>query len=362
MKKKLTRIVLTGGPCAGKTTALAKIVEKFSDMGYLVFVLPEAATLMHQAGVNFLTTDRSYYYNAEKALLKFQIEMENTFVQLLKSQEKPGLLICDRGVMDIAAYLDTESWQALTDELSYSNVKLRDERYDAVIHMVTAANGAEQFYSRENNVARTESVEQAIFIDNRLIQVWTGHPHLRIVGNEYGFEHKINKTIAEIADVLGEPEPLETERKYIVEVVGNIPNAIESEIYQTYLTTDDGSELRVRKRGSNGSYIYFLTSKKAVSDETRIETEKQITPEEYINFLQKADSNKQTIHKLRKCFVWERQYFELDNYLSPEIKFTIMEIEGFENHRDIKFPSFINVLEDVTGKAAYSNASLATNQ
>jgi len=45
---------------------------------------------------------------------------------------------------------------------------LRDTRYDAVIHLVTVANGAESFYTSYNNVARYETVEMAIAVDYKL--------------------------------------------------------------------------------------------------------------------------------------------------------------------------------------------------
>lgn len=41
---------------------------------------------------------------------------------------------------------------------------LRDQRYDAVVHLVTAADGAENFYTLANNEVRTESIEQAVEI------------------------------------------------------------------------------------------------------------------------------------------------------------------------------------------------------
>ena len=58
MNKNITRIALTGGPCAGKTTALAQIIEHFSDLGYLVYALPETPTLFSNASINFATPDR----------------------------------------------------------------------------------------------------------------------------------------------------------------------------------------------------------------------------------------------------------------------------------------------------------------
>jgi hypothetical protein len=43
---------------------------------------------------------------------------------------------------------------------------LSHERYDCVLHLVTAALGAEQYYTKDNNSARRESLAEAIEIDN----------------------------------------------------------------------------------------------------------------------------------------------------------------------------------------------------
>lgn len=44
-------------------------------------------------------------------------------------------------------------------------MQLRDRRYEAVIHLVTAAQGALEFYSNSNNEARYEDVEDAKVLD-----------------------------------------------------------------------------------------------------------------------------------------------------------------------------------------------------
>ena len=37
----VTKIVITGGPCAGKTTALSWIMNSFTEKGYVVLIVPE---------------------------------------------------------------------------------------------------------------------------------------------------------------------------------------------------------------------------------------------------------------------------------------------------------------------------------
>jgi hypothetical protein len=59
-----------------------------------------------------------------------------------------------------------------------------DRRYIAIFHLVTAADGAEKFYSLENNGIRIESIEQARAIDKRTCLAWIGHPKLYVFGRK----------------------------------------------------------------------------------------------------------------------------------------------------------------------------------
>ena len=54
---------------------------------------------------------------------------------------------------------------------------MRDNRYDQIIHLITAANGAEEFYRLDNNACRTEGIEQARQIDEKCARAWVGHPY-----------------------------------------------------------------------------------------------------------------------------------------------------------------------------------------
>ena len=53
----------------------------------------------------------------------------------------------------------------------------RDGSYDGVMHLVTAADGAEEFYTLDNNDARSEDLSAAIDVDNNVQNVWSGCPH-----------------------------------------------------------------------------------------------------------------------------------------------------------------------------------------
>ncbi len=110
--------------------------------------------------------------------------LEDTFIDNALYQDSPVIILCDRGVMDGSAYTDDNVWQALLDETGWSTIQLRDRRYEAVVHMRTAAAGAEEFYTGANNEARYENIDQAKELDNRLVNAWVGHPHFSIIDND----------------------------------------------------------------------------------------------------------------------------------------------------------------------------------
>ena len=95
-------------------------------------------------------------------MLETQIHLEDYFMELAylaKDDAEDAVVLTDRGLMDGSAYMKAESWQALLDEKGLSEINLRDKRYDSVIHLVTAADGAEEYYNL-GNAARYE-VERA---------------------------------------------------------------------------------------------------------------------------------------------------------------------------------------------------------
>ena len=123
-KNDITKIVLTGGPCAGKTTALVRIIEHFTGLGYQVFTLPEIPTICIQAGVNYLTDDRQYHYEAEKATLLMQMHIEDRFMDIARKCGKPSIVVCDRGHQCANTAVATAG--IATDEGSHESSRLVD--------------------------------------------------------------------------------------------------------------------------------------------------------------------------------------------------------------------------------------------
>ena len=357
------RIVLTGGPCAGKTTALVRIVDHFSNLGFKVFTVPEVPTLYSLGGWSYLTPNRDLYYEGELAILKTQLALENSFMRLAETCTKPTFVVCDRGTMDISAYISPEMWDDITAKCDTSTNELR-HRYDAVLHLVSAADGAEQYYTVATNSTRYEQATEeglqiARDLDKKVNKAWTGHPHLRVINNHDDFDTKLRRVLKEISNVLGIPQPIEEERKYIVELTGELPECIESDIKQTYLVADPGCEVRLRRRCFQGEVVNVHKTKKRVSSTEVLETERQVSNALYESLLQQADPYRATIHKTRHSFIWKGQYFELDTYHEPVDNLMVLETKGVAQQESVNFPPFIKVIEDITGNQQYYNYNIA---
>ena len=360
----IKKIVLTGGPCAGKTTALVRIIEHFSSLGFKVFTIPEVPTLFTQAGMNYLTKNRGFFYEGEKATLEIQLALEDKFMRMAQECTKPCIIVCDRGAMDISAYMTPDTWDQITRAVGTSTPELR-ERYDAVLHLVSAADGAEQYYTTSTNAQRYEQMNEAGLriargLDKKVIHAWTGHPHLRVINNHDDFDCKMNRVIKEISNVLGLPQPIVEERKYIVEVNGAFPeDSIQSEITQTYLQAEPGAEIRLRRRGWGQKQVYVHTTKKKTSDNEELVTERQINLSLYEMMLSLADPNRHTIRKQRNSFIWKGQYFEVDTYKEALDGLVILETKGIAEGEPVKFPPFLHVIKEITGDENYYNYNLA---
>ena len=357
----ITKIVITGGPCAGKSTAMTWIQDHFTKLGYTVLFIPETATELITGGVAPWTCNTNLDF--QEFLAQLQITKEDVYERAAKNMDKDKVLIvCDRGLLDNKGYLQQKEFKELTKRLDTAEVELRD-MYDAVFHLVTAANGAAEFYTLANNSARTETPEEAIAKDNALIAAWTGHPHFRVIDNSTDFNGKMLRLVHEISSFLGEPEPYEIERKFLIDYpdiawLESLPNCEKVEILQTYLNSAPGDETRVRQRGKDGHYMYIKTTKKNVSAVKRIEIEQRLSKDEYLRLLMDADTNMHPLRKTRYCLTYKNQYFEIDVYPFSTTK-AILEIELNDENTPIEFPPELNILREVTDDRRFRNAELA---
>ena len=201
-RKEPYRIVLTGGPCGGKTTCMNALVTHFKEKGFRVFVVPEVPSILISGGVDFAALDKDGFIRFENNLLSIQVAMEETFIDLARSSDGPALVLCDRGTMDPAAYMDDEMWRTILSAQNWTESALRDDRYDAVIHLVSTAIGAEEFYTTDNNEARKESPELAAELVRKVEKAWSAHRNHQVIDNSNGFDEMLGKVVAAIEAVV----------------------------------------------------------------------------------------------------------------------------------------------------------------
>ena len=159
----------------------------------------------------------------------------------------------------------------------------------------------------------------------------------------------------------------EIERKFLINNVDALTlhkytdgNIEESQIEQIYLIANE-CERRIRKKAKNGKTVYFYTEKLPITGLKRIENERQITEDEYLNFLSESDPALSPIRKTRYAFIYKGQFFELDVYEFSSTK-AILEIELQSESAPVELPEFIQVIKEVTYDKAYKNHSLAKTQ
>lgn len=201
------RIVLTGGPCAGKSTALARIHSHLEYHGVQVYRVPEAATLLLGGGILVKDAPLSHMLSFQRGIVRVQIAVEDAFDLFARLVGCKAVLLCDRGVVDGSAYLPRHAWEALLAEEQLDEVELREKRYTAVVHLVTAAHGVEHAYGTHSNAVRYEDVAGAREVDDRLRQAWVGHPNLCIIDTHPDFEVKMHRVVCAVSDIVGVPMP-----------------------------------------------------------------------------------------------------------------------------------------------------------
>ena len=85
--------------------------------------------------------------------------------------------------MDGSAFIEPAQWQAVMDDLGLNTLMLKDNRYEGIIHLVTAADGAPEFYDLSSNEARYDTLESAIITDQKLRNAYYDHPKWMFIDN-----------------------------------------------------------------------------------------------------------------------------------------------------------------------------------
>lgn len=134
--------------------------------------------------------------------MKLQLALEDSIFDIARfqSNSRPTIVICDRGALDIKPYVPCDIWDIILKDLELNEERLRS-RYSVVLHLVTAAIGAESYYSNASNEVRTETAAEARDLDEKTFSSWKEHPFLfRFDNNFESFEQKLGKVVSVVVD------------------------------------------------------------------------------------------------------------------------------------------------------------------
>ena len=192
MSPSANKIVLTGGPGAGKTVITHRLARDFPDRFVLV---PEAATHVYSdLATRWDKLDREGRKRVQRLIYAHQIAQEDRVLE-----QNPGkTLLLDRGTIDGAAYWP-DGPGAYWQDLHTTNSR-ELSRYDHVLWLETAA--ALGIYDGDaSNPVRFESPTAAVESGKLLLALWKDHPHLHHVGAFVTLDDKISAVMEILGDV-----------------------------------------------------------------------------------------------------------------------------------------------------------------
>uniref|UniRef100_A0A7S3KBM5 Uncharacterized protein n=1 Tax=Euplotes crassus TaxID=5936 RepID=A0A7S3KBM5_EUPCR len=247
--------------------------------------------------------------------------------------------------------------------MSWNEVHLRDSRYDAVIHMVTAADGAVEHYDLGTNEARYEEIEPAKNVDNKIRKNWSGHSQFYLIDNKVNsFEEKIEKVERVVLNLLGIPQATIFNCKYLVQTYEISEPGLSVEhftVKEFFLLSSPNMEVKIIQKGDKRSFNYTLETKVFKNDQWTTR-KKQISSRDFIQMIQeKQDDSKIELEKSRMTFLYKNQFFVIDTFENIEGRPSLLKIETENDVENVERPSFIKFIREVTDEEAYSTYNMA---
>lgn len=194
---KITKIVLTGGPCAGKTTIFNVIADDLRKKGYYVISINETATELINSKI-LPSSDKDHILMFQSMVLQHQYTKESIAEEYAKEMAKNNevIILYDRGIMDNRAYLESqEDFESILERNKLDELEILNS-YDLVIDLLSTASYKKDSY--ELNGVRSESVYEAEVIDKKTSMAWMHHKNLEIIKPT----ETIDEKIAEVLNII----------------------------------------------------------------------------------------------------------------------------------------------------------------
>ena len=379
-------VVLTGGPCAGKTTTVNKAVRTAVGISNCqIFVAREAA--------NSLKTGNITYDNAghddtfQRLIVNDQLtEERNAVIAAIKYKMNhlKDNVIClfDRSIMDGQAYFDdAEHFEFILSSFELSTQAAYD-RVDKVVYLKSAAVGAVHAYTTSDGTKREETPQQAAALDAKIYEAWKGHPNIVTIDNSFRFNEKLDVAISHIFSTANIKIPPYACSRFIILTPDNfmLHNFVTNEeifwdktlfLRQNSDDKDTYSAIRIRSGQGSTTYNFSVQHWDRVFDE---ETEKNseipthdsiypISEEDVVKKLLLLDSHVPCLDKEVHTFYVNEFYCELSifecnrKYAYLKVFFDVDNATA-KKHIE-KFKDSFRVVREVTFERKYCEYEIA---
>lgn len=299
--KRVVKICITGGPCSGRTTAVSKLKEAFSG-NFTVYTLPEVSALISvNNNVVLSASEGSHKVSAAVKRIRLQNDVENFFDEIALNGSNGDIFkVVSGGALDHLVGLSEKEVSTLIEENGFNLNFLCRERYDLVVHLVTAAAGAEDHFITKEGAPRSQTLEEAREADLKILAQWKAHPNLIVIDNSVGsFNQKMEKMVSKVAQFFGiEHGP--QRNKFLLEGL-ELPTAAEAHKTWTvketldYLETEKPSTVTwvaCQLNNKDNFPVYSLVTREITEDTSKQIERRSIISERNYKTLLNAKSKK----------------------------------------------------------------------
>ena len=119
--------------------------------------------------------------------------------------------------------------------------------------------------------------------------------------------------------------------------------AIQNEVIEKNATAVEEENLEEAPKDFLGIIGNFFSES---VDGKLVEVERLISPDDFITYLRQATSQ-EPVHKKRRSFIWSKQSFNIDRYISPTREYDTLHVLMGNDEGDLKLPHFVKVIKQV---------------
>lgn len=335
---KVFKIVLTGGPCSGKTTVLKKVRDYLSKKeDSHVIVIPETATLLLSNGIK-IKPDKEGVAVFQDIVYLMQKTKELAVQKSLDNCDNESIFIIhDRGIIDNKAYLESQNdFDTILSNYGDCELKIIDN-YDLIIDLISASNRSDLNYGTANNEIRFEDAETAKKVDLKTSQAWLLHRNLKVVDTTDTIEEKIEQVIQLIENLIScqnsyYPLRFILDKKTNLEVFNDDNSkCIDLECYDLNLSNQEIKYYLEKRTYKNAESCVLKVVK--LKDEQEIVIKNEVLSQEDFNRFFNQYKPTKVIRKKVIHFILNKQLYNIYVYDNS----IILELE--KNTMDLDLPS-----------------------